>query len=235
MAHPVHTVVRLAEKNELCLSGLLWPEAGQRLANTAYATVESVGRGQLILFATDPTYRMWLPCMQRLFLNATLSGPGMGTSQPLPWWKTKCIPTENSDVVADVIFFHIFLDYWTNNPKSPQQSLAISPVLATIASMKSLGSNLSNHVIMVSVSLSARTAALPNERHKPWPFFYRDEGIWHQTVVLLIGRNARNSPCDGHRKTVRGGRPTGSASNFWTIWIPRFASWSSRRLNVTQA
>ena len=85
MAHPVHTVVRLAEKNELRLSGLLWPEAGQRLANTAYATVDSVGRGQLILFATDPTYRMWLPCMQRLFFNATLSGPGMGTSQPLPW------------------------------------------------------------------------------------------------------------------------------------------------------
>ncbi|MGB2864011.1 MAG: M14 family metallopeptidase [Sedimentisphaerales bacterium] len=83
--HPVETVVRLTDKDELRLSGLLWPEAGQRLANTAYATVESVGRGQLILFATDPTYRMWLPCMQRLFLNATLLGPGMGASQPLPW------------------------------------------------------------------------------------------------------------------------------------------------------
>ena len=83
--HPVATVVRLAEKDELRLSGLLWPEARQRLADTAYATVESVGRGQLILFATDPTYRMWLPCMQRLFLNATLLGPGMGASQPLPW------------------------------------------------------------------------------------------------------------------------------------------------------
>jgi hypothetical protein len=83
--HPVRTVVRLADKNQLRLSGLLWPEAGQRLANTAYATVESVGRGQIILFATDPTRRMWLSCMQRLFLNATLLGPGMGTSQPLPW------------------------------------------------------------------------------------------------------------------------------------------------------
>lgn len=83
--HPVTTVVRLADKDQLRLSGLLWPEAGQRLANTAYATVESVGRGQIILFATDPTYRMWLPCMQRLFLNATLLGPGMGASQPLPW------------------------------------------------------------------------------------------------------------------------------------------------------
>jgi len=83
--HPVSTVVRLAEKDKLRLSGLLWPEAKERLADTAYATVESIGQGQLILFATDPTYRMWLPAVQRLFLNAILLGPGMGTSQPLPW------------------------------------------------------------------------------------------------------------------------------------------------------
>jgi hypothetical protein len=83
--HPVETVLRLADKNELRLSGLLWPEATERLQDTAFATVESVGRGQLILFANDPTYRMWLPGVQRLFLNAILLGPGMGTSQPLPW------------------------------------------------------------------------------------------------------------------------------------------------------
>jgi hypothetical protein len=83
--HPVDTVVRLGDKDELRLSGLLWPEAKERLADTAYATVESMGRGQVILFATDPTYRMWLPGMQRLFFNAILLGPGMGTSQPLPW------------------------------------------------------------------------------------------------------------------------------------------------------
>ncbi|UCF17113.1 MAG: hypothetical protein JSW59_06560, partial [Phycisphaerales bacterium] len=83
--HPVRTAVRLADADELRLSGLLWPEARQRLAQTAYATAESVGRGQIILFATDPTYRMWMPGAQRLFLNAVLLGPGMGTSQPLPW------------------------------------------------------------------------------------------------------------------------------------------------------
>ncbi len=83
--HPVRTVVRLNDKNKLRLSGLLWPEAKERIADTAYATVEQVGRGQIILFATDPTYRMWLPGEQRLFLNAILLGPGMGTSQPLPW------------------------------------------------------------------------------------------------------------------------------------------------------
>jgi hypothetical protein len=83
--HPVRTVVRLTDKDDLRLSGLLWPEARQRIADTAYTTTESVGRGQIILFVTDPTFRMWLGCMQRLFLNATLLGPGMGTSQPLPW------------------------------------------------------------------------------------------------------------------------------------------------------
>jgi len=83
--HPVRTVVRLDDQSRLRLSGLLWPEAKERIADTAYATVERVGRGQIILFATDPTYRMWLPGEQRLFLNAILLGPGMGTSQPLPW------------------------------------------------------------------------------------------------------------------------------------------------------
>ncbi|KPL23937.1 MAG: hypothetical protein AMJ75_04985 [Phycisphaerae bacterium SM1_79] len=83
--HPVSTVVRLDDKGRLRLSGLLWPEARERLANTAYATVESVGQGQVILFAADPTFRTWLPGAQRLFFNAVLLGPGMGTSQPVPW------------------------------------------------------------------------------------------------------------------------------------------------------
>jgi len=83
--HPVSTVVRLDDKAQLRMSGLLWPEARDRLANSASATVESVGQGQVILFATDPTFRTWFPGMQRLFFNAVLLGPGMGTSQPIPW------------------------------------------------------------------------------------------------------------------------------------------------------
>ncbi|MBN1832193.1 MAG: hypothetical protein JW896_08790 [Deltaproteobacteria bacterium] len=83
--YPVKTPVRLAGEEDLRLSGLLWPEARQRLADTAYVTVESMGRGQIILFATDPTHRMWLAGAQRLFLNAVLLGPGMGASQPVPW------------------------------------------------------------------------------------------------------------------------------------------------------
>ena len=83
--YPTETPVRLVDEDDLRLSGLLWPEARQRFANSSFATVERYGRGQVILFASNPTYRGWYPAMERLFLNAVLLGPGMGTSQPVPW------------------------------------------------------------------------------------------------------------------------------------------------------
>ena len=83
--YPTETPVRLVDEDDLRLSGLLWPEARQRLANSSFATVERYGRGQVILFASNPTYRGWYPAMERLFLNAVFLGPGMGTSQPAPW------------------------------------------------------------------------------------------------------------------------------------------------------
>ena len=83
--HPTETPVRLVDEDGLRLGGLLWPEARQRLANSSFATVERHGKGQLILFASNPTHRGWYPGMERLFLNAVLLGPGMGTDQGLPW------------------------------------------------------------------------------------------------------------------------------------------------------
>jgi hypothetical protein len=83
--NPVKTPVRLAAEKTLRLSGLFWPEARERIADSAYAMVESLGQGQVILFATDPTFRMWLPASQRLLLNAVLLGPGLGTTPPRPW------------------------------------------------------------------------------------------------------------------------------------------------------
>jgi len=82
---PTKTPVRLVDEKHLRMSGLLWPEARQRLANSSFATVERHGRGQVILFASNPTHRGWYPAMERLFLNAVLLGPGMGTSQKMPW------------------------------------------------------------------------------------------------------------------------------------------------------
>ena len=83
--HPVQTILRLAPAADVRLSGLLWPEARTRIADSAYVTVERHGRGQVILFAADPSYRMWFAGLQRLLLNAVLLGPGLGTDPPRPW------------------------------------------------------------------------------------------------------------------------------------------------------
>ena len=39
------------------MSGLVWPEASQRIANSAYLTRERLGRGQIILFSGQPNFR----------------------------------------------------------------------------------------------------------------------------------------------------------------------------------
>ena len=67
----------------LRMGGLLWPEASARLANAAWLTRESKGRGQVILFATPPTFRGATPAAERPFLNAVIYGPGLGASAPL--------------------------------------------------------------------------------------------------------------------------------------------------------
>ena len=67
----------------LRMSGLLWPEAAHRLANSAYLTREPLGRGQIILFASSPTFRAVTLGQTRLFLNAMIYGPGFGAAQPI--------------------------------------------------------------------------------------------------------------------------------------------------------
>jgi hypothetical protein len=67
----------------LRMSGLLWPEAQERLANTAWLTREALGRGQVILFATTPVFRGASHGMQRVLGNAVVLGPGLGASAPI--------------------------------------------------------------------------------------------------------------------------------------------------------
>src|SRR5262249_47438185 len=67
----------------LRMSGLLWPEAADRLANAAFVTREAIGSGQIILFASDPTFRAASLGTARIFANAVVCGPGMGASQPI--------------------------------------------------------------------------------------------------------------------------------------------------------
>lgn len=82
---PVETVARYSEAETLRLSGLLWPEAKERWAETAYATREAKGKGQIILFAGVPNYRSYFYGSTRLLLNAMLLGPGMGSNVGVDW------------------------------------------------------------------------------------------------------------------------------------------------------
>jgi hypothetical protein len=64
----------------LRMSGLFWPEAGQRLAHSAAVTREALGRGQVILFAGSPNFRAATRGTARLLANALVYGPGLGTA-----------------------------------------------------------------------------------------------------------------------------------------------------------
>ncbi len=57
----------------------MWPEAAQRIANSAYLTREAKGKGQIILFADRPSFRGATLGTNRLLLNAIVYGPGLGT------------------------------------------------------------------------------------------------------------------------------------------------------------
>ncbi len=64
-------------------AGLLWPEARERIASSAWMTRESVGRGQVILFAHAPAFRAAQIGAMRVLENALVLGPGMGASAPV--------------------------------------------------------------------------------------------------------------------------------------------------------
>ena len=67
----------------LRMSGLVWPEAASRLANSAYVTREASGNGQVILFTATPHFRASTHGTARLLLNALIYGPGFGASAPI--------------------------------------------------------------------------------------------------------------------------------------------------------
>jgi len=81
---PARTAVRLAAPERVRLSGLLWPEARARLADSAWLTVERQGSGQVILFASSPVFRGWFRGTERLLANAVVYGPGAGADLPRP-------------------------------------------------------------------------------------------------------------------------------------------------------
>ncbi len=82
---PIKAPVRLAPAGRLRLAGLLWPEARQAWAGSSWVAVESVGAGQVILFATPPSMRLLFRGAARLLGNAVVLGPAIGASQPIAW------------------------------------------------------------------------------------------------------------------------------------------------------
>ncbi|MET1253892.1 M14 family metallopeptidase [Aliikangiella maris] len=68
---------------KLRMSGLLWPEAAQRIANAAYLSRERLGNGQIILFAGQPNFRGSTLASNRLLLNAIVYGTGLGANTPI--------------------------------------------------------------------------------------------------------------------------------------------------------
>jgi hypothetical protein len=79
------TVARFADRANLRISGLLWPEARTRIARSSFCTREDLGSGQVILFAAQPNFRAFFRGSERLLVNAVLYGPGLGTSWTPKW------------------------------------------------------------------------------------------------------------------------------------------------------
>lgn len=67
-------VLRYAPLPALRISGYLWPEVPERLAETPYMWTERVGRGRIIAFAGDPNFRDMWRGLYPLFANAVLLG-----------------------------------------------------------------------------------------------------------------------------------------------------------------
>jgi hypothetical protein len=82
---PGQVLGRFASDDNLRLSGVLWPEAVERLSGSSYLIREAHGRGQFISFLGNPAYRAGFHGSARLLINAALLGPGMGARQSIPW------------------------------------------------------------------------------------------------------------------------------------------------------
>ncbi|HXU31711.1 MAG TPA: M14 family zinc carboxypeptidase [Thermoanaerobaculia bacterium] len=74
---PQQDVLTVAPEAPL-LSGFAFPEAEQRLAGSLLASVESHGHGAIVLFAQEPSYRLFWRGTMPLLLNAALYGPSLG-------------------------------------------------------------------------------------------------------------------------------------------------------------
>ena len=64
-----------APLDDLVMSGIVWEDARPQLASKAFLMHQPLGRGRVIAFAEDPTFRGYVEGSQLLFMNAVLLGP----------------------------------------------------------------------------------------------------------------------------------------------------------------
>lgn len=75
--NPLEDVLLAADQNPV-IAGFTWPEAEERLAGSLLVGMESHGNGGVVVFAQEPTFRLFWRGTMPLFLNAVLYGPSTG-------------------------------------------------------------------------------------------------------------------------------------------------------------
>lgn len=78
------TVFRFAESGILRLSGVSTQRDVQQASGRPYVLEEKVGKGRVILFADDPTFRTVWHGLARVFLNALLLSPSIEAGSSVP-------------------------------------------------------------------------------------------------------------------------------------------------------
>jgi hypothetical protein len=61
--------------DQALLSGFIWEDEKNQVANKAYLMHQALGRGHIVAFAEDPNYRAFCEGTSLLFLNAVFFGP----------------------------------------------------------------------------------------------------------------------------------------------------------------
>lgn len=61
---------------QMLLSGLMWEDVQRQLPNKAFLMYVRTGRGHVVAFAEDPSYRAFLEGLNLMMLNAVFLGPG---------------------------------------------------------------------------------------------------------------------------------------------------------------
>ena len=80
LAETTDVAARFGERGSLLLSGHLWTEAASIIERTPFLARQALGKGQVLYFAADPTFRGYTIAARKLFVNAVILGPAFGSS-----------------------------------------------------------------------------------------------------------------------------------------------------------